>query len=356
MKQEIGTIDSNLLPWYQQKKRDLPWRADPSVYRVWISEVMLQQTRAETVVPYFLRFLDSFPDVFSLAEAPLDAVLKAWEGLGYYSRARHLHQAAKGIAEKKFFPSDRDGFLGLEGVGEYTAGAIASIALNQPVPAVDGNVLRVFSRLYAIPDDVSLGKTRKEIFSLVEGLIPEKQASNFNQALMELGATICLPRAPLCEACPLYFFCRAREAGEMEKYPITAKKKPPRRETWLAAIVEKEGKILLRRRSPEGLLGGLFEFPWFLALEESERALIQAFREETGLFLENCRPVMRLSQVFSHIRAEVGVYSAETLGGDLPADWLWVSPGDFENFPWTRIGCRIRAHFDTTAGAPMLGR
>jgi len=254
-----------LLEWYRKQKRDLPWRRSRDPYHIWVSEVMLQQTRVETVKPYFERFVSLFPTVEALAEAPEDVVLKAWEGLGYYSRARNLQSAAREVAEKYGgqVPSSKEQFSSLKGVGPYTAGAVMSIAFNQREPAVDGNVMRVLSRYFCIEEDVAKGGTRALMERLQYELIPDGEASDFNQAIMELGALVCTPKSPHCLVCPVMAQCAGRLEGKEEALPIKTKAKPPRPEYRACALaVSGDGRrVLLRRRPAQGLLAGMWELP-----------------------------------------------------------------------------------------------
>ncbi|MFF3924472.1 A/G-specific adenine glycosylase [Paenibacillus lactis] len=260
-------FSSELLNWYDVNKRDLPWRRSRDPYHIWVSEIMLQQTRVDTVIPYFHRFIERFPTIEALADAPEDDVLKCWEGLGYYSRARNLQSAARQITEQYggVMPSGKEEVAGLKGVGPYTAGAIRSIAFNIPAAAVDGNVMRVLSRYFLIEDDIMKIKTRTRMEELVLTLVPEGRASDFTQALMELGALICTPKSPKCLVCPVMEHCAGRLEGKEESLPVKTKAKPPRPEHRLAAIVEgtgvHEGKILIRKRPASGLLAGMWELP-----------------------------------------------------------------------------------------------
>lgn len=260
-------FSSELLDWYDINKRDLPWRRSRDPYHIWVSEIMLQQTRVDTVIPYFHRFIERFPTIEALADAPEDDVLKCWEGLGYYSRARNLQRAARQITEQYggVMPSGKEEVAGLKGVGPYTAGAIRSIAFNIPAAAVDGNVMRVLSRYFLIEDDIMKIKTRTRMEELVLTLVPEGRASDFTQALMELGALICTPKSPKCLVCPVMEHCAGRLEGMEESLPVKTKAKPPRPEHRLAAIVEgtgvHEGKILIRKRPATGLLAGMWELP-----------------------------------------------------------------------------------------------
>ncbi|HEX7118882.1 MAG TPA: A/G-specific adenine glycosylase [Longimicrobiales bacterium] len=252
-------IRRRLLDFYDARARDLPWRRDADPYRVWVSEIMLQQTRVETAVPYYERWLERFPTVDALAEAPIDDVLHAWAGLGYYSRARNLHRAAQVVRERHrgTLPDDPDALRDLPGIGDYTAGAIASIAFGRPEPAVDGNVRRVLSRLYDLPDPGAA-----ELRARAAALVDADRPGDFNQALMELGATVCTPRTPACDGCPLASHCRARAAGTQLERPRPKRAKPvPECDVGTAIVVAPGGALLLVRRPDDGLLGGLWEFP-----------------------------------------------------------------------------------------------
>ncbi|MBW7476826.1 A/G-specific adenine glycosylase [Paenibacillus oenotherae] len=260
-----------LLDWYRGNKRVLPWRMNRDPYRIWVSEVMLQQTRVDTVIPYYERFMDKFPTAAALAEAPEPEVLKCWEGLGYYSRARNLQAGAREVVERHggIVPEDKEAVSALRGVGPYTAGAIMSIAFNRPEPAVDGNVMRVLSRFFCLEDDIAKPATRVKIEKLAASLIPEGAAGDFNQGLMELGALVCTPKSPGCLTCPVMMHCEGRMAGKEHVLPIKTKAKPPRPETRLAALIvgsgQHAGKVLVRQRPATGLLASMWELPHVLA-------------------------------------------------------------------------------------------
>ena len=253
-----------LIAWYEGHKRSLPWREEVTPYRVWVSEIMLQQTRVEAAKGYYLRWMRRFPTLFDLAEASEEEVLKAWEGLGYYSRARNLHKAAKLVAEKYGgeLPREKKDLESIPGIGAYTAGAILSIAFGVPEPAVDGNVLRVISRLTADPFDLAKGETRTNVADELRRLIPTGKTSEFTQSLFELGALICLPNAlPKCDICPLCDFCAAHERGEELRYPPRVVKAEKRVEHLTVFVLSFEGRFAIRKRPDRGLLAGLWELP-----------------------------------------------------------------------------------------------
>ncbi|MEK3882826.1 A/G-specific adenine glycosylase [Paenibacillus sp. PL2-23] len=321
-----------LLSWYQRGNRNLPWRRNKDPYRIWVSEIMLQQTRVDTVIPYFERFMAKFPTVQALAEAPEEEVLKSWEGLGYYSRARNLQAGARMVMSLYggIIPDDKAAVAGLKGVGPYTAGAIMSIAFNRPEPAVDGNVMRVLSRYFCLEDDIAKPKTRVGIEKLAASLIPEGAAGDFNQALMELGALVCTPKSPSCLPCPVMEHCEARLQGRETELPIKTKAKPPRHEYRVAVIVrgsgERADQVLLRQRPENGLLAQMWELPhvlsddpsgeWFReeAPKEDARLAESLGRElerETGLLIRPTGWLVDEEHVFSHIHWHMRVYVAD---------------------------------------------
>ena len=260
----LGWIVEPLLKWYDSNARVLPWRSEPTPYRVWISEIMLQQTRVEAVKPYFERFVAQLPDIPALAAADDDKLMKLWEGLGYYSRARNLKKAAQ-IAVEKFggrLPADYDGLLMLPGIGPYTAGAVASIAFGIPAPAVDGNVLRVVTRVTGDYSNISDAKVKREMEQQVRDILPTGRAGDMNQALMELGAMVCLPNGfPHCETCPLEQLCEAKRQGNPMDFPQKNTKKERKIEKRTVLLLTCDGKTALRKRPGKGLLAGLYEFP-----------------------------------------------------------------------------------------------
>lgn len=355
-------FSKNLLDWYQTHKRDLPWRRSKNPYYIWISEVMLQQTRVDTVIPYFHRFIDQFPTVEALATAPEENVLKAWEGLGYYSRARNLQTAVREVHERYdgIVPQNKEEISSLKGVGPYTSGAILSIAYNKPEPAVDGNVMRVLSRYFLIEEDIMKPATRTKMEKLARELILEGTASDFNQALMELGAMVCTPRSPHCLTCPVMAHCSAREAGMEEALPIKKKAKPPRQELRAVALIEgtgeNEGKWLIRQRPQEGLLARMWELPhvaWksegWNSDEDNRSELRQALVDQEQIGIEPNEWFMDTEHIFSHIVWKMNVYRAKlsnanrsSHGGEwIPFHYRWVGPEELDQYAFPNVFIRI---------------
>ncbi|UCZ54101.1 A/G-specific adenine glycosylase [Bacillus shivajii] len=300
----------DLIGWFEENQRDLPWREDQDPYKVWVSEIMLQQTRVDTVIPYFQRFMSLFPTASDLAKAEEETVLKAWEGLGYYSRARNLHQAVKEVDEKYggTVPNSKEGVHSLKGVGPYTAGAILSIAYGIPAPAVDGNVMRVLSRIFTVYDDISKAKTRKKFEEIIEDIISRENPSFFNQGLMELGALICTPTKPACLICPVQKHCKAREEGVQELLPVKAKKKPPKPLDMKAVVIEDDdGHVLIERRPDTGLLAKLWQFPNIEA-ESEDITDLETFIDQLDIEGEVTGPVQHVKHIFSHIVWEIDVF------------------------------------------------
>jgi A/G-specific adenine glycosylase len=337
-------LSSRLLSWFDARRRDLPWRNDPDPYRVWVSEVMLQQTRVEAVVPYYLAWLRRFPSIDALADADLGEVLKGWEGLGYYARARNLHRAARLVRERHGgqLPADPEALRALPGIGEYTAGAIASIAFGLPVPAVDGNVRRVLSRLFDLEDP-----TPVELRRLAAELVPADRPGDFNQALMELGATTCTPRSPACEACPAAELCRARAAGTQAERPRRRRAKPlPEDGVGTAVVVSPAGRVLLTRRPEHGLLGGLWEFPGEPATrgEDPVTAAARAARAVVGEHLAPGTLLGSVVHTFSHRRTTYhAVRFAALAEPRLEPPAVWAAPDELDRFALPAAQQRIAA-------------
>lgn len=321
---ERNEIREKLVAWYERVKRDLPWRRNTEPYRVWVSEIMLQQTRVETVIPYYERFMKWFPTVEALAQATEDKLYKAWEGLGYYSRVRNMQKAARKIVDlhQGLFPETYKDILALPGIGPYTAGAVSSIAFSKPRAAVDGNVLRVYARLFAIHDPINQPRVRKQFEVLGECLVDPDRPSSYNQGLMELGATICVPKQPKCMICPLAEHCHAREQSIQLDLPKKEPKKKQKRLTMLAIWLERSDKHLLVKRPADGVLSNMWALP-SIAREESagtdEDQLRAYLLEEFGLVCENMVFVGKAKHVFTHVIWEFQVYKAKWVEGDTPA-------------------------------------
>lgn len=345
MTKSNALIAKTLLAWYGRRRRVLPWRENPHPYGVWISEIMLQQTQVDTVIPYYHRFLERFPTVEALAAAPLEEVLKAWENLGYYARARNLHQAAKSICEKfkGKIPDTWEAIVALPGIGAYTAGAILSMAYGKPIAAVDGNVRRVLSRLFAIEAPITQRDTQKAIHALAASLIPKKSPGSFNQALMDLGAILCTPKTPACAACPLLDLCRARQAGLQDRLPRSAKKPPSPHERVTAAIIHNgKGEVLIVQRPARGLLASLWKFPGGILKGEESLAegLTRAVHEELGIRIQVGKQIASINHAYTHFRITLWAFRCTRRTGRPRAlacqAWRWASPDDLENLAFSK--------------------
>lgn len=327
---------NNLLTWYSANKRNLPWRENPDAYRVWVSEIMLQQTRVEAVKPYYKRFLEKYPDVLSLADAKEEELLKYWEGLGYYNRVRNMQKAAIQVREKHggVMPLRYEYLIDLSGIGPYTAGAIASIAGGERVPAVDGNVLRIMTRLNGDYSNISEPATIKVIRDELAECMPE-QAGDFNQALMELGACVCLPNGePKCEECPWKAACKARKQGVVSELPV--KNKPGKRKTEERTLVLLSGSkgIALRKRPAKGLLAGMYEIPALEGHKDEEAVL--AYVKEIGYHPIHIKQVEDHVHVFSHIEWHMKAFLlrideiTDSMKNDKRNDFFFVEPAEIK--------------------------
>jgi len=331
----LAALRPRLLAWYRRNSRSLPWRRDRDPYRVWLSEVMLQQTTVKTVLPYYEKFLERFPDVGALAAAPEDEVLALWSGLGYYHRARNLLRAARHMVERHEgrFPRSLEASLTVPGVGLYTASAVLSIAYGLPLPVVDGNVRRVLARLLALRGT----RWRKDgpYYNLAEEVLDRKAPGDWNQALMELGATVCTPRKPGCAACPLRTECAAREAGIQEELPEGRARREPVSVTVAVALIEKGGRFLLVKR-PEGrLLGRMWELPQTSLESRGRRDLRRELRERHGLDIEPGKLVAEARHAITYRRIRVEGYASH-LGSPPPGDpdrFLWATPEEILKRP-----------------------
>lgn len=339
-------LNRRLLAWYRRNQRALPWRETCDPYRIWISEIMLQQTQVDMVIPYYHRFLKSFPSVSSLARAPQQKVLKAWENLGYYSRARNLHAAAKIISEKfnGRIPDTFEEIKTLPGIGQYTAGAILSIAYGQAYPAVDGNIRRILCRLFAIRKPVDDALEQKPLQTLAASLIPVKHPGDFNQALMDLGATICKPKNPDCSHCPVANLCQARIHDLQNVLPVMVKSPAiPHRQAAAAVIQNSKGMLLVVQRPSTGLLASLWKLPGgFIQKDENmEDSLRQSVKEELGISIRPGKHLASVNHTYTHFRVTLHAYECRLLKGIPKAlgcqNLQWASPTDLKKLPMSKI-------------------
>lgn len=364
---DYATIRRRVLEWYDAGRRELPWRQRRDVYRTWVSEVMLQQTRADQAAPYFKRFVERFPDLESLSKADLDSVLHAWEGLGYYARARNLHTAA-GIVAEAGFPRDYAGWRLLPGVGDYTAASVSSIIHGEARAAVDGNVSRVASRLFAIDHPKGTRPFARAVAGYAEALLATDRPGDFNEAMMDLGATVCKPRQPRCHDCPVFDHCLAVAAGKQADYP----RRTPRRATphvveAAAILADVDGRLFMRRRPPGGLLGGLWEFPSILVHENTEpkHALQSYLAELTAGSVAVGALLATIDHAYSHFRVTIRAYACQPRRGPpaLPCsgdDARWLDADGRCQVAMPRAHRRLVASFEACqtrpAGVRQLGR
>ena len=334
---EAAEISLRLLSWYGKEGRTLPWRENRDPYRIWLSEIMLQQTTVTAVIPYYERFLQRFPTIESLAAASLDDVISLWAGLGYYSRARNLHRAAQQIvSEQSSFPDTLEGLLALPGIGRSTAGAILSIAFDTPAPILDGNVRRVLVRLFAWQEDPRSSRAEKQLWQWAEVLTPDEHPHDYAQAIMDLGATVCVPRTPLCESCPLRELCQAFKQGCATLLPVARKqiKLPVRQQ--VALLVKGADDYLLRQRPTEGFLGGLWEFPVVeVSPEQDHRQTAERLLADLGLVGELCEAAP-VRHAYSHFKLELSVFRVEIKKSTSVAEageYAWYSEDALKRLP-----------------------
>ena len=331
------SLQKRLLAWYGRNKRDLPWRRTQDPYRILISEIMLQQTQVATVIPYYRRFIKAFPTVSSLARAPLQNVLKLWEGLGYYSRARNLHRAARAIRDEWMgkVPATLEALSSLPGIGRYTAGAIASIAFEVNAPIVDGNVRRVLCRIFAIQKDPRETAVQDRLWTLAGEILPEKKVGDFNQALMELGATVCLPRAPACQSCPVRESCRAFRTGIQDRIPAQAGKRTIPHHTILVALIRNGLGLLIGPRPERGLLAGLWSFPEIDGEDTTPQRIEQWIEKRFGLKTNLLRPLDPVAHAFTHKRITYHPFLLDCapIPNRVPGPWRWIPPAKITDYP-----------------------
>ncbi|HOG06707.1 MAG: A/G-specific adenine glycosylase [Syntrophales bacterium] len=349
MQSKRQVLVRRLLDWYDRHHRPLPWRETSDPYRIWVSEIMLQQTQVETVLPYYERFLERFPTVEALAAAKPDEVLRVWEGLGYYARARNLHAAARRLVERSGgrVPETREALLALPGIGAYTAGAILSIAFGRRAASIDGNVRRVWSRIFASAD----GRTAPaDLEDLAATIVPREAPGRFNQAVMDLGATVCTPRNPRCDGCPLRDLCPARAGGLQHVLPAVKKKAPvPERDGTAGVVTDAAGRLLIVQRPAEGLLGSLWKFPGGFSRpgEPPEATLERTVREELGIRIRVGDRIGAVKQVYTHFRLTLHVFTGRIGRGRPRAlacqDWAWAPLDTLADRPFSGVDRKVMA-------------
>lgn len=343
--QTVDSLRRKLLDWFRIHARDLPWRRTRDPYAIWLSEVMLQQTQVAQGAPYYERFLEAFPTVSDLAAADEEHVFKLWEGLGYYRRARNLHRAARAIVSDfgGRLPRTAEAWRTLPGVGRYTAGAVASIAYGERVAVLDGNVKRVLSRVCDVAESIDAPATESALWAIAESLVSESSPGDFNQAMMELGARLCLPRNPDCEACPIQAHCRAYALGLQHERPVRTKRRSAPRFELVAAVIVRRGRYLLGKRKADGLLGGLWEFPngEVKAGETHTVAIERRMNELFGLRVKAGGMIASVDHVYSHMKVNLTVYRCDYVSGRARSathDLLkWVPRRDFQGYAFPMI-------------------
>ena len=349
--QLAAEIPPRLLAWWDAGHDSFPWRAPSDPYDVWVSEVMLQQTQVTTVVPYYERWMERFPTVASLAAAPLGEVLLLWQGLGYYSRARNLHKAARQVMDELDgrIPAEPEKLRALPGIGRYTAGAIASIAFGLPAAVLDGNVIRVMARVLDLSDDVTRSATRRLLWQWVDALVPAERAGEYNQALMELGRKTCRPVKPLCRECPLADLCLSHRRGTQQDRPVRPPRKRAPHYVVTAGVIWRDGRVLVTQRPLDSMLGGLWEFPGG-KLEPNESlpdCLRREIREELDFDIQVGAPLTVIEHAYTHFRITLHVFQALYLSGEPRpvevADLAWVEPSQLDAFPFPVTDLKIVA-------------
>ncbi len=347
--QHLQDFRDTLLDWFKDYQRDMPWRNTDNPYHIWVSEVMLQQTQVVKVIDYYERFIAQFPDVQDLAAAPLQDVLKVWEGLGYYARARNLHKAAQVIVNELEgeIPRDYATFRKLPGVGDYSAAAVQSIAFNAPYAAVDGNIKRVVARLFLIDAPVNDAKSSKVFQQKADDVLDRDAPGIFNQAMMELGATVCRPQSPTCLICPVNAFCEAFHTARQDEFPKRRETKPVPEHHIAVGIIYRGNEVIITQRQFEGLLGGLWEFPGGQVAEEetAEDACVRQIAEVVNLSISNIKYLTRVRHAFTHFKIVVDVFTCNYQSGEVvlngPRDAKWVKVSTLQDYPLPRATHKI---------------
>ena len=357
-------VTQRLLAWYRASHRDLPWRHNRDPYRIWVSEVMLQQTQVATVIPYYERFLERFPDIVSLASASIDEVLKLWEGLGYYARARNLHRAAQAVVNDHggVVPTDAKTFASLPGVGSYMTAAVQSIAFDAPLAVVDGNVKRVLARLFALEESVDRPTGARAVQKHADELLDRNHPGDFNQAVMELGALVCRPMNPLCDECPVRTDCAALSRGAPLAFPVRDAKRAVPRQKIAVGVVSDGNRVLITRRAEKGMLGGLWEFPGGKVRrgEIPARACAREIEEETGLKVEVSEQIAHVKHAYTHLSVEIDVFHCRYLGGtvalDGPTDFRWVTMEETSAYAFPKANHKFMADIRQALGRRQRAR
>ncbi len=339
----MSVFAPELLAWYRQNKRDLPWRDHPDPYAVWVSEIMLQQTRVDTVIPYFERWMANFPTVEALAAADEQQVLNLWEGLGYYSRARNLHRAAKKLVAEydAQLPEDAKNLIKLPGIGRYTAAAISSMAFGRDAAALDGNIRRVYGRIFNVEEPLGSTQAEKIFWQLVEDFLPKGEAGDYNQALMDLGATICTPRNPLCEECPIKWHCEAWQLDIQALRPVPKAKKAVPHHVHAAAVIVEEGRVLLAQRPADGLLGGMWEFPNGRVNGDPAEGLVGAIDKGYKLNVQILSPLAEVRHAYTHFKVNEYAFRCKLIRSSQKENLRWVSITELEDYPMGKIDREI---------------
>jgi A/G-specific adenine glycosylase len=348
---DLTGIRKHLTDWYGIYRRNLPWRQTSDPYAIWVSEVMLQQTQVKTVLAYYSRFIRKFPDIHTLAASRLEDVLKLWEGLGYYARARNFHRAAEKVVLQfaGSIPRNIEEFKKLPGVGEYMAAAVMSIAFDQPFAVIDGNVRRVMARLFQIETPVNDSGSHRGFKAHAQRLLEADSGSPgiFNQAMMELGALVCKPRNPACSDCPVSSRCIARLSDRVADYPAKIRRLPSPLYYIAVGVVKKGGRLLITQRKPEGLLGGLWEFPGGKIREEetSRSACIREIKEEVNLDVEIDSYLTRVKHAYTHFKISMDVFLCNYLSGEVilngPVNHRWVRPKEISRYPFPKANLKF---------------
>jgi A/G-specific adenine glycosylase len=351
-----------LLRWFDENQRDLPWRKEHKPYEIWVSEIMLQQTQVKTMLPFYFRWMARFPDLESLAGAPEEELLKCWEGMGYYSRVRSIHRTARMVMNDfgGEIPRDHRTLLSFPGIGPYTAGAIMSFAFNEDYPVVDGNIERIFARVFNIDRPIKENGTQNLLWKLAKELLPTGEARRFNQALMDLGALVCLPRKTYCEQCPIEKYCESAKLGVVHLRPVPTKRKAATPIEVAAGVLLKEGKIFIQKRPPTGLMPNLWEFPGGKVKdgETPEEALVREFREELGLEVRSSGKIALIRHSYTSFRVSLHAFWCRQEGQGEPvlraaSESLWVSPSDLDRYAFPAANRKL-VHLIRNALVPVV--